>query len=92
MITSMLIYTSAFVLLAFIVFVRAFTRTVHGYEDAYGFHEGSDPQRDIAFANLVLSTTAEPSRQPYVGYRTKRVLKQASFDPMQHSAATSYPF
>jgi hypothetical protein len=96
MISPMLITTSVFLLIAFVAFVRALARTAQGYEDAFGFHEGTDPQREMAFASFAYVTTEGPSQQRHpIGNRTKRILERAAIDPMDpmhQSVATSYPY
>jgi hypothetical protein len=95
----MLISTSVLLLIAFVVFVRALSRTVQGYEDAFGFHEGKDPQREMAFANFASVPAMIPVKHSrpihQIGNRTRHVLQRAAMDPMdpmRQSAATSYPY
>jgi hypothetical protein len=72
MISSMIISTVFLMLIGLTVLFRAYSHAPEGYEDEYGFHQGSNPQGKrirIASASAVMARKAQKD----ISVRVKRM-------------------
>jgi hypothetical protein len=75
---SYMIITILFLALAGLVTLNYFIKNAAtGYEDEYGFHEGTDPQNAPDFATGIHAANVA-SREPKKGRLTRRILKRVS--------------
>jgi hypothetical protein len=79
MIVYMIITLLALALAGLAVLNHAIKSAATGYEDEYGFHEGSEPQSTGDFAAALHAAVVEQvSESPSARFRTRRVLKRAT--------------
>jgi len=92
MIAYMIIAAAALALIGLATLYRAFRGATQGYQDEYGFHEGSDPQHPLVLgaANQV-AMAGSASRISQLGARSRRALKRVSKEPVTQGSAVPFP-
>jgi hypothetical protein len=87
MIVAMIITLLLLFLLALFVLEHSVKTASVGYEDEFGFHEGSDPQGAPVFSSETsLETSGNGGRAPKAGSRTRRILKRAAMQSLGHAS------
>jgi hypothetical protein len=91
MIVYMIITVLALALAGLAVLNHAIKSAVVGYEDEYGFHEGSEPQTACDYASAMHAAIIEQvSESTRTGFRARRALKRSAKKSIDNDSAVPH--
>jgi hypothetical protein len=92
MFAYMIISAMLLVLACLFVLNHAIKTAATGYEDEFGFHEGSNPERPLSFGtDMEKAVAGHGIRALKAGFQARRVQKRAAKKSAGHAAAAPLP-
>jgi hypothetical protein len=90
MITPMIISTLLLLMVSLVVFYEYVKGAAQGYEDDYGFHEGTDPQSQCFASEPILATSVKSSVPSKKVSRTRRSKARPATEIIEHGSAAPF--